>query len=302
MNPYLKAMRLGRWPRSMALFMGTATFFFLNPEFLSSHTIPWIVGRALFSFLLTWAISTANYLINEVADAPYDAHHPEKRERPLIKGEVKAISLLLLTTALSTGSMFTAASFFPRGFFFSLLALLLAGFIYNIKPLRTKDIPFLDAISESSNNPIRFLIGWYSFSAAKNFPPPSLLLSWWAFGNFLLVGKRFSELRYLKEKAGAYRASLKKYSRLSLLLDISISALLSFSGYLIFAFEFELEFFFYLSPLVLLYFYFIFQKIIQEKDLIEEPERLLKNWKFALYTLFLIFCFLISSLLEKISP
>ena len=30
MTAYFEAMRLGRWPRSLAIFVGTAAYFFLN--------------------------------------------------------------------------------------------------------------------------------------------------------------------------------------------------------------------------------------------------------------------------------
>ena len=41
------------------------------------------------------------------------------------------------------------------------LNLLLAGILYNVPPLRFKDIPYLYSTMESANNPIRFLVGWY---------------------------------------------------------------------------------------------------------------------------------------------
>ena len=33
------------------------------------------------------------------------------------------------------------------------------GIIYNVKPIRSKDIVFIDVLSESVNNPLRFLLG-----------------------------------------------------------------------------------------------------------------------------------------------
>ena len=35
------------------------------------------------------------------------------------------------------------------------------GCLYNIPPIRTKDHAYVDVLSESINNPIRFLVGWY---------------------------------------------------------------------------------------------------------------------------------------------
>lgn len=45
---------------------------------------------------------------------------------------------------------------------FAITALVLwpMGCAYNIKPLRTKDVPYLDVLTESVNNPLR-LLGWY---------------------------------------------------------------------------------------------------------------------------------------------
>ena len=36
------------------------------------------------------------------------------------------------------------------------------GILYNVKPVRTKDIPVLDVLSESVNNAIRLLTGWFA--------------------------------------------------------------------------------------------------------------------------------------------
>jgi len=300
MNPYIKAVRPERWPRSLAIFVGTASFFLLYKE--QAFTLGWgvILLRCLFSFFLTWAISTVNYIINEIADAPFDIHHPTKKNRPLIKGEIQTFPFLLIGITFSIISVMLAILFFNKSFLLSLLALLAAGFIYNLKPVRTKDIPFLDSISESANNPIRFLIGWFAFSQAENLPPLSLLLSWWAFGNFLMVAKRLSEFRFLKQNAANYRASLKKYSKTSLILGMGISVLFFFIAFFYFASSFKLQSFYYLSPLLVLYFVIFFKHTLQKSEIMEEPERLLRNPLFAGYTLFLAVIFLLSFLFDKI--
>lgn len=299
MNAYIKAMRLGRWPRSLAVFAGSTSFFFLNRDFLTSENLYWVLERFLFIFFLTWAISTANYIVNEIVDAPFDIHHPTKRHRPYASGEIKKIPFIGLGVALPLASLVPAFIFFSRPFFFSLLTLFAAGFVYNMKPLRTKDIPFLDSISESANNPIRFFIGWFAFSPAGLFPPVSLVVSWWAFGNFLMIAKRLSEFRFLKEKAGNYRASLKRYSKRSLVLGMTASTVLFFILYFAFASVFKLQSFFYISPFVFVYFLLFFWKTLQEKEVMEEPEKLFTHPKFALYTLFLIILFFLSVFLDK---
>jgi len=300
MNPYFKAMRLGRWPRSLAIFSGIAAFFFLNRETVSTTSVLSSAGKSLFVFLLTWAISTANYVINEIADVPFDIHHPSKRHRPLVKGEINKTLFLLYGIIISLISLALAYLFFSLPFFLSLLSLLFAGFLYNIKPIRTKDVPFLDSISESANNPIRFLIGWFAFSSPHIFPPLSLLLSWWIFGNFLMISKRLSEFRLLKDNAENYRSSLSKYTTKSLIFGIALSALFFFIGYFVFAFSYKLESFIYLFPLVFFYFFLIFWKTLREKEAMEEPERLLLQPKFTIYTFLLVLLFFLTYFVDTI--
>ncbi|MBN1222921.1 MAG: UbiA family prenyltransferase [Candidatus Aminicenantes bacterium] len=299
MTAYFKAMRLGRWPRSLAVFVGSAAFLFLDKDLMLSAGASQLFTQGALAFLLTWAISTANYIVNEIVDAPYDIHHPLKRNRPLVKGEIRKIPFLVWGAILSISSLAAAYVLFCPPFFFSLFALLIAGFVYNIKPIRTKDIPFLDSISESANNPIRFLIGWFAFSPPEAWPPVSLLVCWWAFGNFLMIAKRLSEFRFLKEKAGDYRNSLKRYSEKSLVFGMIFSSIIFFATYFTFVIFFRLHFFLYLSPLLLFYFYLFFRKTLKEDEVMEEPERLFTHTQFALYTLLLILLFLIAALLEK---
>jgi len=301
MKAYIRAMRLDRWPRSLAIYAGSAAFFFLHRHSLADLSLAEIALQSVCAFMLTWAISTANYIINEIADAPFDIHHPTKKNRPLIQGEIRKKTLILGALLLSAVSLLLADVLFSTSFFFSLLALLIAGFIYNIKPIRTKDIPFLDSVSESANNPIRFLIGWFAFAPTLLFPPISLLLCWWSFGNFLMVAKRLSEYRLLRDKAGDYRRSLSRYSRNSLLIGMALSALVFFVTYFHFSLSFQLQSFLYLSPLVFVYFFIFFRKTLREREVMEEPERLLKNPAFALYTLVIALAFFLSFLLDNLN-
>jgi len=293
-------MRLERWPRSLAIFSGIAAFFFLHREMIAATPVLSFIEKSLFAFLLTWAISTANYIVNEIADAPYDIHHPSKRQRPLVKGEIQKTPFLFYGIILSLISLVLAYLFFSFSFFLSLLALLIAGFVYNIKPVRTKDIPFLDSISESANNPIRFLIGWFAFSSPHIFPPLSLLLSWWIFGNFLMISKRLSEFRLLKDKAENYRSSLSKYTTKSLTFGIALSAIFFFIGYFVFALSYKLQSFIYFSPFVFFFFFLIFWKTLREKEAMEEPERLFKHPRFTIFTLFLFLLFFLSFFIDTL--
>ena len=284
MNAYLRGLRLERWPRSTAIFLGSAAYFYLYRDALSSFSPAAIFFRLVLSFLLTWAVSTANYVVNEIVDAPFDVHHPVKRHRPLIQGEIRTGPFILVGAVLTAAGFLLAKAFFSWAFFISLLALLLAGFIYNVRPVRTKDIPFLDAISESANNPIRFFIGWYAFAPEYVFPPVALLVAWWSFGNFLMTAKRLSEFRLLKDKAADYRLSHKRYSRTALLVGMVSSAAVFLLSFIYFAVHWRLRWFLYMSPLLLVYLYLFFHKTLEEREIMEEPESLLQNPLIALLT------------------
>ncbi|MBQ6970877.1 MAG: UbiA family prenyltransferase [Synergistaceae bacterium] len=81
-------------------------------------------------------------------------------------------------------------------FFAAVLWLWVMGIAYNVEPLRTKDIPVLDVISESVNNAIRLVAGWVMVSG-DTLPPLSLIAGYWMGGAFLMGIKRYAEYRMI---------------------------------------------------------------------------------------------------------
>jgi 4-hydroxybenzoate polyprenyltransferase len=294
LTAYFRALRLERWPRSLAIFSGCAAYVFLDRGAFRDADGLTLALRAAAAFLLTWGISTANYIVNEIVDLAFDVHHPSKRRRPLVQGEIRKGPFALIGVFLIAACLGSAAVLFSPSFLMALAALLAAGIVYNVKPIRTKDIPFLDSISESANNPIRFFIGWFAFAPGGIIPPVSLLLSWWAFGNFLMVAKRLSEFRFLKEKAGDYRTSHKKYTKNKLLAGMIASAAVCLASFLYFAAAFKLGTFYIIAPFLVVFFLLIFRKTLREAEVMEEPEKMLISPKFALYTLFLLALFILA--------
>ena len=70
------------------------------------------------------------------------------------------------------------------------LTLWVMGVMYNVPPVRTKELPYLDVLSESVNNPLRLLLGWFVLIPDR-FPPLSLILAYWMVGAFFMATKRF---------------------------------------------------------------------------------------------------------------
>ncbi|MEN8155088.1 MAG: UbiA family prenyltransferase [Acidobacteriota bacterium] len=291
---YIGSLRLERWPRSLAIVPGFVAAVVLREQDAAGYSIPEHAIFLVIAFILTLLISTANYIINEIADAPYDAYHPAKKERPLVKKLISWKILLILWSVIVILSILTATLFFKNSnFSISLIALLIAGLLYNVPPVRMKDIPFLDSTLESANNPIRFMIGW--FVVTNFFPPVSLLVSWWAFGNFLMVGKRVAEKKFLtSEESAGYRLSLKRISRKALVYFMILNGIIFLLTFSIFAIDSEMYTLLYSVPFIIFYLGMFMKKSVQDRDGAEEPEKLLKNPYFALYTLFLILIFIVA--------
>jgi len=290
---YVESLRLTRWPRSLAIIPGFLAFFVLQPKFTHTLINPSSILRLLIAFLLTWFISTANYIVNEITDAPFDAFHPSKKNRPLVKNKIDKKILMSIWFLLVIISLLISFEIFNIQFVICLISLLIAGIIYNVPPIRVKDIPFLDSTIESINNPIRFLIGWYVM--AETFPYVSILISWWFFGNFLMVGKRVAEKKFLTEKeSSGYRISLKKYSLKMLITFMILNAIIFIVSLSIFTIESRLNSFLFSIPFILIYLLMFMKKSIKDREGAEEPERLLKNPYFAFYTLFIAIIFIIA--------
>jgi 4-hydroxybenzoate polyprenyltransferase len=291
---YVDSLRLERWPRSLAIIPGFIAFFVLNPESIIGINYFWLSFKLMVAFILTLLTSTANYIINEIADAPYDAFHPSKKHRPLVNKKISIAILMALWLLLTLVSLATAYGFYRNLYFMMDLGVLLAaGIFYNVPPVRMKDIPYLDSTLESANNPIRFLIGWHIMTTT--FPPVSLLVSWWAFGNFLMVGKRVAEKKFLTEEESAgYRLSLKRYSLQGLKIFMVINAVIFMATFCLFAVESQLKSFLFSAPFILVYLIMFMKKSLQDIEGAEEPEKLLKNPYFAFYTLFLVAIFILA--------
>nr|WP_294546096.1 UbiA family prenyltransferase [uncultured Rhodopila sp.] len=164
-------------------------------------------------------MASANYTINEYLDAPFDRFHPLKRSRPGAEGrlDVRLVAAQYAVLAAAGGIL---AWCINGAFLATSLWLLAMGVAYNVEPLRTKDRQYLDVLSESVNNPIRFLLGWFAVTASV-IPPGSVLLAYWMGGAFLMGTKRYSEYRRIADpvQAGYYRRSFEHYTENSLLLS-----------------------------------------------------------------------------------
>lgn len=206
MKKYIKIARPDHWVKNAFILPGIVIAFLLTDYSIS---VSQFVMRFICGFIATCFIASANYVINEWLDAEFDKFHPTKKYRPVVSENMK-FSLVMLEYAICIvlGVGFSLLVNIP--FLVVELILLFMGVVYNVKPLRTKDIVYLDVISESVNNMLRLLLGWFIVSDSL-IPPSSILIGYWFAGAFLMATKRFAEYRMIgdPEKAGLYRKSFK---------------------------------------------------------------------------------------------
>lgn len=190
-------------------------------------------------------IASANYTINEWLDAEFDRHHPVKKRRPAASGRLWAGLVYGQFAALAVSGLALAA-WVSRPFLGVSALFLASGIAYNVRPLRTKDKPYLDVLSEAINNPIRLMLGW-TIVTTEYLPPSSLMLSYWMGGAFLMAVKRLAEFRHAvgtqgREALSLYRASFRGYSEERLILFCFFCAILSAFFLAVFLIKYRIEY------------------------------------------------------------
>ena len=163
MKKYLKIMRLDHWIKQFFIVPGIVCAFLLT-------NINFDVANIAAGFLATCLIASANYVINEYLDAEFDKHHPMKKFRAAVKESMSGKIIFMLWLVLSIVGLSVAA--LVNKYFLAMAAWLwLMGILYNVKPIRTKDLAYLDVLTESVNNMIRLLMGWFIVVAELLLPP-----------------------------------------------------------------------------------------------------------------------------------
>jgi decaprenyl-phosphate phosphoribosyltransferase len=217
---HVRIMRLDHWSKNVFVLPGIVVGG-------SLYGIAWsmpLAWRMLFGLLAVGLVASSNYTLNEVLDAPYDRHHPTKRLRPVPSGQV-SISLAYLQWIV-LGIVGVAMGWtIGRGFCAALVALWIMGCIYNIPPIRSKDVPYVDVLTEAINNPLRLIAGWY-LVVANEVPPATLLMSYWMVGCYFMAIKRLAEGRELAGagKLTSYRRSLAFFTPERMLIAIMFYA------------------------------------------------------------------------------
>ncbi len=278
---YLRIARPDHWFKNIFMLPGVVLALIMSH---TSFTLA-ILESLIVGVASACLISSANYTINEWLDAEFDRHHPVKKHRPSAKGRMRA-GLIYLQWLILFGAGLALAHVLSFQFFFYATLFGMMGLIYNVRPLRTKDLIYLDVLSESVNNPLRFMLGW-GVVVSDIFPPSSILLAYWMGGAYLMAIKRYAEFRFIgdAEMAGRYRRSFRHYTEETLLLSAFFYALSSTFFLGVFLIKYRIEFILSVPFIALLFVWYL--KIGMRADSVtQKPEKLYQETPFIIYVLF----------------
>lgn len=298
---YIAIARPDNWFKNLFVLPGTILGLILSSSysFVIADLIYITIG--IFSICL---ITSANYTLNEYLDADFDKIHPTKKNRPAALGLINFKLACLQYIFLSVVGLFISY-FLSYNFFIWNLALLVMGIIYNVKPFRSKEKVYIDVLSESINNPIRFMLGWH-LVILETFPPISIIVGYWMGGAFLMSVKRLSEFRTIKNVnlLTKYRHSFKYYNEENLLISSLVYALSSSAAVTVFLLKYKIEFVLCL-PLYVIIFAWYMKIGLQQNSVAQTPEKLYKKYGFITFVFFtclitLIMVFINIPLLEHL--
>ena len=265
----------------------------------TSHT-----GSLAFSIVAGFGaavcIASANYVINEWLDRHFDKFHPTKSKRSAVQATLQR-KYVLVEWFFFLGAGFACALAASTTMLAIAVLFALQGVVYNIRPLRTEDKPYLDVISESINNPLRLMLGW-AMVDPTTLPPSSIILLYWTGGAFLMAAKRLSEYREIVESHGKpllerYRMSFAGYSETTLTVSCFAYALTSTLFLAVFLVKYRIEYVL-VAPLVIALFAYYLALSMKPGSSAQSPEKLAKERGLMLLLALLTVSFLVLTFVD----
>ncbi|HEX6035136.1 MAG TPA: decaprenyl-phosphate phosphoribosyltransferase [Anaerolineales bacterium] len=195
----IKTMRPRQWIKNGFIFFALIfdkRLFMVEPFF-----------RTVAGFILFCLISSAVYLLNDIADVEADRNHPEKKFRPIASGTLPvnvagSVALLLTAVAIPLGYVLSP------GFALILATYLILNLLYS---RWLKHIAILDVMILSSGFVLRVAAGVTLIYPVERFSPWLYMITI-LFSLYIALGKRRAELHLLAQGASAHRKVFDGYT------------------------------------------------------------------------------------------
>jgi 4-hydroxybenzoate polyprenyltransferase/phosphoserine phosphatase len=176
---WLRALRVHQWAKNILLFV---------PLFVGhAYGDPRALMSAALGFVLLCLLSSATYIVNDLADLEADRRHATKRRRPFASGRVKILHGLIAAPLMILGALAGAYALSPP-FAAALLAYLLLTSAYSV---RLKRVALFDVFVIGVLFTLRIVMGAAIVSLTHS---PWLLSFALAFFVSLALSKRHGEV------------------------------------------------------------------------------------------------------------
>ncbi len=204
----LRTARPRQWVKNLLVFLPLlfAVDLVWSPDDLTT-LLPYALPLAVL-FAAFCALSSAVYIINDVADREADRHHPIKRRRPIASGVLQVWLAVAGILALAAGGMFGLYAISSQAGW-----LLLIGAVYLLVnvgySLALKRVALVDVMLVAGGYVLRAVAGAVAVGAA---PSPWLYAVTAAGALFIVVGRRYAEARLAgSDPDAAQRSTLQYY-------------------------------------------------------------------------------------------
>ena len=185
MRELLRAARPKQWVKNTLVFAGMI----FDQQLFDSEP----ATRVLVSFVLTCALASSVYLLNDLLDMESDRQHPIKRKRPLAAGTLSP-SLAKAAALFLGGGSLLASYFVSPPLLIIFIMYLVLQLIYN---LWLKQIILLDLLAISAGFVLRVAAGT-AIIAIKQFSP-WLYVCTALLALYLVIGKRRQDLKIIQQ-------------------------------------------------------------------------------------------------------
>ena len=220
LSALITTMRPRQWPKNLFVYVPL----FYDGKFTDPASFLAVTG----AFVLLCLMSSAVYIMNDLADIESDREHPTKKNRPLPAGELNTTVAAIAAAALGLFSLGAGYVISPA------LAMILLAYLF-VQIAYTfwlKHVVILDVMVIAAGFILRIAAGVVVIEVERFSP-------WlYVFGGFLALfmalGKRRHELILLGGDAGNHRAILDDYTVElidSLQLVVMTTAVVSYSLY-----------------------------------------------------------------------
>ena len=232
----VKALRPKQWIKNGLVFLPFVFAVNVAWDRDNLDPVPEILLRLVVVFLAFCALSGAVYLVNDLLDRKGDRLHPIKRHRPIASGKVGVPTALFTTAVLGAGGLAVM----------TVVELALGGigllyvFINVAYSVGAKRLVLVDVLLVASGYVIRVTAGVMAIDGVviqDVTPSPWLYITTAAGALFIVLGRRYAEVRLAGDEGGQQRPVLQQYLGPFIGQLLSISATAALVSYTLYTVE-----------------------------------------------------------------